>query len=138
MKLENKHLTTPFPMNLEKEWLTTFEKMDYSGKNWLGRCMTERVEGAVFEKALTIVRDAIETELEQRAEEWFISEVPVYEPHWSIVLFWNEHLKKEIHIGIFVDNEKQEVTLKWLYYDEAITDCEAATLKEAYEKNVNV
>jgi hypothetical protein len=74
MKLENKHLTTPFPMNLEKEWLTTFEKMDYSGKNWLDRWMTGQAEGPVFEKALTKVRDAIEIELEQRK---IISELKV-------------------------------------------------------------
>ena len=135
MLIENNKLISQFPINLEEEWYKTYEEMAYSGDNWIGICLSNLEIGSVFDNALTIVRNAIETELFQKPEQWIISEVPVYEPTWSIIIFWNEQLKREFHIGIFVDNKERKVNLNWLYYDEEVTDCEAESLKEAYENN---
>lgn len=133
--IENKKLTSQFPINLEEEWHKTYEEMAYSEKNWIGICLSNLEIGSVFDNALTIVRNAIETELFQKPENWTISEVPVYEPTWAIIIFWNEQLQREFHIGVFADNKERKVTLEWLYFDEEDTDCEAANLKEAYEKD---
>lgn len=135
MLIENKKITSQFPINLEKEWIKTIEELDYSGRKWFGHCLTNSEIGSVFDNALTIVCNAIETELFQKPEHWRISDVPVYEPSWAIIIFWNEELKREFHIGIFADNKERKVSLEWLYYDEEDTDCEATSLKEAYEKD---